>query len=84
MWRGMVVEFIVLSALGIRRGYRLRYNGKQTGTYLFSKSLLPDVVASNIFIDGQMALGNCSTAFVFTHEPSENMLGFGRDSSFRP
>jgi len=44
----MVVAFIVLSALGIRRDYRLCYNGKQTGTYLFSKSLL-NVVASNIY-----------------------------------
>lgn len=56
MWRGMIVAFIVLSALGIWRDYQLCYNGKQTGTYLFSKSLLPDV-ASNIFIDGQMVLG---------------------------
>ena len=55
MWRGMVVAFIVLSVLGIWRDYRLCYNGKQTGTYIFSKSLL-DVVASNIFIDGQMVL----------------------------
>ena len=56
MWRGIVVAFIVISP-GIRRDYRLCYNGKQTGTYLFSKSLLLDVVASNIFIDGQMVIG---------------------------
>lgn len=48
----MIVAFIVLSAVGVRRGYRLRHNGKQTGTYLFSKSLLLDVVTSSIFIDG--------------------------------
>jgi hypothetical protein len=57
IWRGMVVAFIVLSALGIWHDYQLCYNGKQMGTYLFSKSLLLDVVASNIFIDGQMVLG---------------------------
>lgn len=48
----MVVAFIVLSAVGVRRGYWLRRKGKQTGTYLFSKSLLLDVVTSNMFIDG--------------------------------
>lgn len=48
----MVVAFIVLSAVGVRRGYRLRHKGKQTGTCLFSNSLLLDVVTSNMFIDG--------------------------------
>jgi hypothetical protein len=70
-WHGIVVAFIVLSAVGVRRGYRLHHNGKQTGTYLFSKSLLLDVVTSNIFIqsNGSRVV---STAFVFTHELSED------------
>ena len=62
----MVVAFIVLFAVGVRRGYRLRHSGEQTGTYLFSKSLLLDVVTSNIYrrSNGSRVI---TPQLVFTH-----------------